>query len=102
MAPSSKSEILSMFQCTEILDSRVFHGSLRGKHFLVVVMNGKMDGFRDTPAFATSDECSELADADGPIIVWWKGMCKGAYKKSAASYFDGKVYRHPMRKVATL
>jgi hypothetical protein len=96
-------DILQMLNCTEILDKRVFHGSLRGKHFLVIIMNGRRaDGYDDRPAFATSDECPELADVDGPVIVWWKGVCRGTYKKSAPSYFDGRVYRHPLKKVADL
>lgn len=97
-------DIITLFNCTEIMDGRVFHGSLRGKHFLVLILNGRtVDGFDDKPAFATSDECPELADADGPIVVWWKGACRGSFRRSAPWYRDdGGLYRYPLKKVAEL
>lgn len=89
-----KHEVISMLSCTNLMDDRVFYGSLRGKEFLVLYMK---KGENDKPAFATSGVCPELAHPDRPIVVWYKGECRGVYKRTDPMYQDGDVYRYPMR-----
>jgi hypothetical protein len=64
------------------------------------------DGIDDIdykPAFATSDECPELADTDGNIMAWWRGKCIGVCKRRGKWYVDDDgLYRYPMKMMTRL
>ena len=93
-----KSEVITLLGCTPIMDDRVFHGFLRGKEFLVLYMSGKsVDKMTDKYSFGTTRECPELSNPKYPIVIWWKGECKGCFKRNAPMFHDGTAYRYPMK-----
>lgn len=94
----SRTEIINTMRCRELMDNRVFIGNLHDKQFIVLIMEGERE-FPDKTAFSTSNECPELRDTKSHVMVWWRGECKGLFKRTDKMYEENGFFKYPMAMV---